>query len=141
MPALIELTVDECERLLRRGTFGRVVLSTPRGNEILPVNYTVHESVVVIHTSPDGILARYAHGAELLFEVDLVDEERWNGWSVVARGRGRISLDFRAVPPVHPWAAGDRSCELQLSWEELSGRRVGAAWDLERAMYSRKPVG
>ena len=116
------LTVDECERLLRRGTFGRVVLSTPHGNEIVPVNYAVHESTVVVHTSPDGLLARHADGAELLFEVDLVDEERWNGWSVVARGRGRISHDFRAVPPVRPWAAGERSCELQLRWDVLTGR-------------------
>jgi len=138
MPALIELTVDECERLLRRGTFGRVVLSTPHGNEILPVNYVVHGETVVIHSEPDGILARYADGAELLFEVDLVDDERWQGWSVVARGRGRISLDYRGVPPVRPWAAGDRRCELQLSWKELSGRKVGAGWDAEAAMPSRR---
>src|SRR4051794_40441071 len=118
MPALIELTPDQCERLLRRGTIGRVVLSTPERNEIFPVNYVVHEGAVVIHTSRDGVLARYADGAELLFEVDLVDEETWHGWSVVARGRGSVSLDFRAVTPVRPWAAGDRTCEVQLSWRE-----------------------
>jgi hypothetical protein len=140
MPSLSELTADECERLLRRGTFGRVVLSTPHGNEIVPVNYAVHESTVVVHTSPEGLLARYADGADLVFEVDLVDEERWHGWSVVARGSGRISFDFRAVSPVRPWADGDRCCELQLTWERLTGRKVGAGWDTEESMYSRKDV-
>ena len=140
MPALIELTVEECERLLRRGTFGRVVLSTPHGNEIVPVNYTVHDQTVVIRTSPDGLLARYADGADLLFEVDFVDEAQWHGWSVVARGRGGIRPDDDAVPPARPWASGNRSCRLQLRWDLLTGRRLGAGWDAEAAMYSRRAV-
>lgn len=110
----------------------------------MPVNYAVHGHDVVVRTSPEGILARYADGAELLFEVDLVDEERWNGWSVVARGRGRIGYDDPHVPPVptyvRPWAEGDRTCELHLAWDELSGRKVGVAWDAEAAMYSRRNV-
>jgi len=140
MPSLIALTVDECERLLRRGTFGRMVVSTPDGNEIVPVNYAVHDDTVVVHTSADSRLARYADGADLVFEVDLVDEERWQGWSVIARGRGRVSSDYRAVAPVRPWAAGDRTCEVQLSWDEVTGRKIGAAWDAEDAMYSRRTV-
>lgn len=143
MPSLIELTADECDRLLRRGTFGRMVLSTPLGNEIVPVNYAVHESAVVVHTSPEGVLARYADGAELLFEVDLVDEENWHGWSVVARGRGRTghaALIDTPVASVRPWAGGDRSCEVRLTWETLSGRKVGDAWDAEQAMYSQRSV-
>ena len=140
MPTLIELTAEECERLLRRGTFGRMVLSTPHRNEIVPVNYAVHETTVVVHTSRDGLLARHADGAQLVFEVDFVDDERWQGWSVVARGRGRVSTDLRAVPPVRPWADGDRSCEIQLRWDELTGRKLGAGWDAEEAMYSRKAV-
>ena len=142
MPALTELTVDQCERLLRRGTFGRVVLSTPRGIHILPVNYAVQGAAVVVRTSADGLLARYADGAELLFEIDLVDEERWHGWSVVARGCGRIEHagpGNGTVPPaVRPWADGDRACELRLTWDELSGRKVGSGWDAEAAMYSRR---
>jgi hypothetical protein len=106
------------------------------------VNYAVQEATVVIRTSAEGILARYAEGAELLFEVDLIDEERWHGWSVVARGRGRIehtdSGPGTVPPPVRPWAEGDRSCELRLTWDELQGRKVGAGWDAEAAMYSRR---
>ena len=145
MPALSVLPADECERLLRRGTFGRIGLSTPRGIDIVPVNYAVREATIVVRTAPDGMLARYADGADLVFEVDLVDEERWHGWSVVARGRGHIGRydpdpDSSAAPPARPWASGDRSHELQLAWDELSGRKVGEGWDAAEAMYSRRAV-
>ena len=140
MPLLIELTTDECERLLRRGTFGRMILATPRGIEVVPVNYTVHGSTLLVCTSSGGTLARFGDDAELVFEVDLVDEERWHGWSVVARGRGRVRRDDRPGPSARPWVAGDRTCQLRLTWEELTGRKVGAGWDPEEAMYSRNAV-
>jgi hypothetical protein len=141
---LIEMEPAECERLLRRGTFGRVALVRADSPEIVPVNYTVHKDEVVVRTTSDGLLARHGHGRELAFEVDLVDDERWHGWSVVARGVGEL-----VVHPAHPaweplllrpWAAGDRTSELRIAWTELTGRRVGCAWDAEGAMYSRKPT-
>lgn len=141
MPALIELTDDECEHLLRRGTFGRVVLTTPHGPDIVPVNYVVEGHSVVVRTAPDGMLARYGDGATLLFEVDLVDEERWHGWSVVARGRGSVAdAGPVAAARVRPWAAGHRAREVRIAWDELSGRRVGTGWDLQATMYSRRDV-
>ena len=93
MPALRDLDRAECERLLRGSNFGRVVLVTPERPEIVPVNYVVHAGAIVIRTSPTGILARHAEGAELVFEVDRVDDEYWSGWSVVARGPGQVVTD------------------------------------------------
>ena len=48
MPALRDLDPAECERLLRRSTFGRLALVTTGGPEILPVNYAVHDDSIVI---------------------------------------------------------------------------------------------
>jgi uncharacterized protein len=131
MPALHDLDPAECERLLSRETFGRLGLVTPDGPEIVPVNYAVHAGAIVIRTSPSGVLARHGHGAELVFEVDLVDHDYWSGWSVVARGQGEVVLDSMSRssggPRVRPWADGDRSCELRLPWTRLTGRRVGGA--------------
>ena len=142
MPVLRELDRAECERLLRLGTFGRVVLITPRGPDIVPVNYAVHGDAVVIRTSPDGMLARHSHGRRIAFEVDLVDDDRWHGWSVVARGVGELVADAPDPRPgearVRPWADGDRSSELRLAWTELTGRQVGVAWDVEGGLYSRR---
>ena len=141
MPVLREIAPSQCERLLRRGTFGRVVLTTPDGPEIVPVNYAVRDDTVVVHTSPDGLLARHADGRRIAFEVDLVDESRWHGWSVVAHGVGEIgpaAPEAAAPDRPRPWADGDRSCELRLPWTRLTGRRIGDGWDLEATMYSRR---
>jgi hypothetical protein len=143
MPALHELDSVQCERLLRRGTFGRVGLSTPRGPLILPVNYAVHEDAIVIGTSADGTLAKYGHERRLVFEVDTVEEDRWRGWSVLAHGRGLLVTDPGPRPPgerARPWAGGDRNAELRLVWTELTGRRIGAGGDPEASMYSRRSV-
>ena len=128
MPALHDLDPAECERLLRRGRFGRVGLSTPDGMLILPVNYAVHEDAVVIRIPVDGALARHGHDQDLVFEVDAVDEERWTGWSVLARGRGELVRDpgpRQLGERARPWADGVRDAELRLAWTELTGRRVG----------------
>jgi hypothetical protein len=141
VPVLRELDPAECERLLRRGTFGRVVLVTPRGPDVVPVNYTVVGDAVVVRTAPDGTLARHADGSPVAFEVDVADDVRWQGWSVVARGVGRLVTDPPVGPDrarVRPWADGDRSAELHLRWTELTGRQVGVAWDTAGALFARR---
>jgi uncharacterized protein len=143
MPALIELSADESERLLRLGTVGRIVMTTSQRPEILPVNYAVRGKTVVVRITPDGLLARYGAG-DVLFEVDQVDEERWHGWSVVARGRSAVVHLSPDEPEdgihLRPWADGDRRCELRLTWDELTGRRIGTGWDLESSVYARRAV-
>jgi len=141
MPELIDMAPAECERLLRRGTFGRVALVTTRGPEIVPVNYAVLDDTIVIRTTPHGLLARHGHGRQLAFEVDLVDHERWHGWSVVARGTGEVVIDpqdeVSARLRLRPWPDGDRSSELRLAWTELTGRRLGPVGDTEDAWHQR----
>jgi nitroimidazol reductase NimA-like FMN-containing flavoprotein (pyridoxamine 5'-phosphate oxidase superfamily) len=130
MPAIHELDHAECQALLRRGSFGRVVLATPKGVEILPVNYAVHDDTIVMRTSSLSLLTRHGDGADLVFEVDEVDPAYWSGWSVVARGRGVLVRSANDVPlarRVRPWPDGDHSWELRLTWTELTGRRVGGA--------------
>ena len=51
MPVLTTLSAVECERLLRRGTFGRAVVMSPLGPEIVPVNYAVQGDEIVVRVS------------------------------------------------------------------------------------------
>jgi nitroimidazol reductase NimA-like FMN-containing flavoprotein (pyridoxamine 5'-phosphate oxidase superfamily) len=131
MPALHVLDPAECEGLLRRGSFGRLVLSTPEGPEIFPVNYAVQGDAIVVRTSSAGPIARHGHDAEVVFEIDLVDQEYWSGWSVVARGRGELVSDPPDDVPVgrrvRSWVDDDRDSELRVVWRGLTGRRVGGA--------------
>jgi nitroimidazol reductase NimA-like FMN-containing flavoprotein (pyridoxamine 5'-phosphate oxidase superfamily) len=130
MPALQVLDPAECERLLRLGFFGRLVLATTEGPEIFPVNYAVHGDSIVVRTSSLGPIARHGHDAEAVFEIDMVDPEYWTGWSVVARGRSEVSAgpphDVPGARRVRSWV-DEGDCELRLVWHQLTGRRVGGA--------------
>ncbi|GAB6987928.1 pyridoxamine 5'-phosphate oxidase family protein [Nocardioides pyridinolyticus] len=142
----IELTTEECGRLLRAGVGGRIALSSPDGPHIVPVNYSVVDDAIVVRTSPYSILGTYGRDSMLAFEVDQFDHERHRGWSVVARGRAQVvtrseQLDhIRSTWDPRPWAAGVRSLYLRLRWTELSGRRIGGAWDLESMLPVRRSV-
>lgn len=130
---IAELTRHECELLLRAGVFGRMVFPGPRGPEIVPVNYVATADAVLVRTAPGTLLDRCADGATLVFEVDHVDYERWHGWSVVVRGRGealtedQLSADERRIPGPPRWVPRAAESWIRLRWDELSGRRLGAA--------------
>lgn len=140
MPDVSPLSPAECEKLLVAGVFGRAGFNTPSGPEIVPVNYAVIGDAILVRTDPASALATHAHGAALVFEVDLVDHERWQGWSVVARGVGECIPDGAepgsAPRRPRPWATGDRTTVVRLAWTELTGRRLGTG----RIDYSAMPV-
>jgi len=144
MTPLLTLSAQECERLLRAGVFGRLVLSTPNQTEVFPVNYAVMGDAILVRTSPGSLLDRHADGATLLLEVDQVDHERWHGWSVVARGRGErideegLTSAERGSPGPPPWVSRDRDVWIRLRWDELSGRKLGDAWDALADMPVRR---
>ena len=91
MPDSIELSTEECQRLLRAGTVGRVAVSTPRGPHIVPVNFIV-EGDNVIFRSNFGLKFQLSVLAEhsISFEADLVDAEGHMAWSVVVQGRADL---------------------------------------------------
>ena len=135
MAAIMELSTEECRRLLASGVFGRVALSTPTGPYIVPVNYSVVNDLVVFRTTPYSVLGSEGRNALMAFEVDHVDYEYATGWSVVARGRGDVITDSRELEaitsswPPRPWASGQRNVYFGLRWTELTGRRLGPEID------------
>ena len=140
MPSVTPLSFAECERLLRAAVFGRAAFNTPSGLEIVSVNYAVVDDAIVVRTHPSSALAEHAHGASIVFQIDLVDHERWHGWSVVARGVAECFADadelgLPATRP-RPWATGERTTVVRLAWTALSGRRLGSA----RHSLSAMPV-
>lgn len=146
MQEAIDLTREECERLLRAGIAGRLAICTPTGPHIVPVNYSVVDDAIIVRTSPYSVLGTYGRDSMLAFEVDQFDHERQRGWSVVARGRADAVVrpaeleHIRETWEPRPWAAGARSLYLRLRWTELSGRRIGAAWDPQAGLPVRRTV-
>jgi uncharacterized protein len=141
-----DLSVSECEALLRAGVTGRVALVTPNGPHIFPVNYAVIDGAVVLRTSPYSVLGTYGRDATLAFEVDQLDYSRQRGWSVVARGRSEAVHDpqeiehIRRVREPRPWASGTRTLFLRLHWTELTGRQLGAGWDAMRELAVQRTI-
>lgn len=129
-----ELSREECIELITDEMVGRVAMSTPVGPRIVPVNYAVHGDSVVFRTAPYGELGTYGPGTELAFEVDRLDYERHQGWSVVILGRGQVVqeadevADIRSTWESRPWAGGSRNMYIRLRWREVTGRRVGEDW-------------
>jgi len=144
---VIDLTQEECRRLLVSGVGGRVALSSPNGPHIVPVNYSVVDDAIIMRTSAYSLLGTYGRDSMLAFEVDQFDHERQHGWSVVARGRGEVVVDIdqlehiRSTWAPRPWAAsGARGLHLRLRWTELTGRRIGVGWDLQASLPVRRTV-
>lgn len=138
----MELQRQDCEALLRSGVVGRVAVSTPSGPHIVPLNYSVVGDAIILRTSPYSLLGTYGRNTLLAFEVDYFDHVQQHGWSVLARGRAEVvtasaELDhIRTIWPPRPWVGGARNLHLRLPWTDLSGRRIGAGWDL----FAETPV-
>jgi nitroimidazol reductase NimA-like FMN-containing flavoprotein (pyridoxamine 5'-phosphate oxidase superfamily) len=133
-----ELSNEECESLLRAGVAGRIAVSTPGGPHIIPVNYSVVDSAIVVRTSPYSVLGTHGRNTVLAFEIDYFDHAQQHGWSVVARGRSEVVTDtedlehIRASWAPRPWASGARNLYLRISWSELTGRRLGTGWSMQK---------
>ena len=129
-----ELTVEECLELLHANVVGRVALVTPGGPRIVPLNYAMLGDSIVFRTAPYSELGTYGADVEVAFEVDYIDYERHQGWSVVACGRCSpvedpdVVAEIRRTWDPRPWAGGIRYLYLRLDWRILTGRRLGKDW-------------
>ena len=139
----VELTINECQDLLAGGVVGRVAFSTRVGPRIVPVNYVTDNGTIVFRTSPYSELGSHGPGSEAAFEIDHLDYDRQQGWSVVALGRLEEVApeevdEFLMVREPRARAAGHRNFFLKLVWRELSGRRIGNDWSRSSMMPVRR---
>lgn len=141
-----QLGTAECRELLEGGVVGRVAMATPVGPRIVPVSYSVHGDAIVFRTAPYSELSTYGWDTELAFEVDHLDYEAHQGWSVVAVGRAQVVDDPDEVQRIRqeweprPWAPGVRNLYVRLAWRELTGVRLGDAWT-RRSMRPHQGTG
>jgi len=127
-----ELSAEETRHLIRDGGVGRVAFRAPSGQQIVPVNFTLHGDSIVFRTNPYTELGLYGAGSDAAFEVDVLDQEREAGWSVVAKGRLHVVSSpqelaaIRSDSDPRPWADGVRRLYLMLTWRTITGRRLEA---------------
>jgi uncharacterized protein len=125
---LAPLDVDECLSRLAGHYLGRLAFEVDGKPQIIPFNYLLHEGAVVLRTEL-GTLLDTIVGRPVAFEVDEVDVEFHDGWSVVVHGRAEEvwepeELDRLRQLPLRPWAPGDRAHYVRILSTAITGRRI-----------------
>jgi uncharacterized protein len=114
------------------------------GPRIVPINYAMYDDAIVFRTTPYSELGTYGWNTDLAFEIDHIDYDKHQGWSVVAIGRATLVEDpdelndIRANWDPAPWAGGRRHLYIRLTWRDLTGRRIGADWSKASMMPVRR---
>ncbi|MFF7047232.1 helix-turn-helix domain-containing protein [Streptomyces griseorubiginosus] len=124
-----ELTERECRDLLGTHGVGRLAVTTPAGPFVVPVNYGVVDGAIVFRTAV-GATPAQASGRRVAFEVDRVDDDLSQGWSVLVRGPAHDVTDpdeaRRLAERVYsaPWAGGRRDLWIRIEADVVTGRRI-----------------
>jgi nitroimidazol reductase NimA-like FMN-containing flavoprotein (pyridoxamine 5'-phosphate oxidase superfamily) len=131
------ISPTRCVELLHTQTVGRVAWKATAGPEILPVTYVWDDGSVIFRTSPYGPLSELSQPTDVAFEVDEIDQQHHQGWSVVVHGRAQGVVRSDEVVRLWagsgvPWAPGMRNLLIRITPTTVSGREVAARPDHHR---------
>lgn len=126
----IELTRAECLSLLPTVPIGRLVFTEGALPAVVPVDFVLDPSGIVLRTAAGSAVARIADGAIVAVQADDVDTARRTGWSVTVVGQARTARDDVEVArlaalPLRPWVAGQRNTFVVVEIGIVTGRRIG----------------
>jgi nitroimidazol reductase NimA-like FMN-containing flavoprotein (pyridoxamine 5'-phosphate oxidase superfamily) len=120
---------DECLRLLRTQSLGRVGVRIGESPTVLPVNYALLDDDVVFRTDPGTKLSAALMKVLVAFEVDEADAATRTGWSVVVVGyceeiRDRATRERVDALGLDTWATEGRDFVVRIRTRDMTGRRV-----------------
>lgn len=128
MSDLQALSPEECWEHVRRHHAGRIGFNRGRGDRIHPVSYAVDGDELLLKTSLDSELGMFfqlfSKGALVPFEIDELDQEAEEQWSVLIRGQLRLSEEDPASPGGPPTPDGHDDMRLRLVPMQITGRRL-----------------
>lgn len=126
-----EVPERESIELLQHETVGRLCVIDYGYPLAFPVNYRLMETGgslrIVVRTTPRAAIARYEGPAS--FEVDHIDPDRLNAWSVIVRGELKRSVGLEEFPNTYPLLTEGRFQWIVLDVTAISGRRFTSAHD------------
>jgi uncharacterized protein len=126
-PTMEALDRADCLRLMSGVPFGRLVYTAAALPVVQPVNFIVHNDLVVIRTASDSKLAAAARGSVVAFETDEIDATTRTGWSVLVVGRcyevtELFELAELADAGPESWAFPDGQRCIAVRIEQITGR-------------------
>jgi nitroimidazol reductase NimA-like FMN-containing flavoprotein (pyridoxamine 5'-phosphate oxidase superfamily) len=136
------LSHEDCLRLLRGGSVGRIAVIVEGFPVVLPVNYRLVETSgltwLAVRARPGGVIDQAPMNAA--FEIDNIATQKHEAWSVLVRGTlqhvNPDAADFRARFDPEPWLLADRDVWLIIEPFAITGRRLHPA-ELEWAFHMR----
>lgn len=122
---LVELSVEECWRLIETRSIGRFALNrTGAGPLVVPVNYVIDGDHTLVFRSGAGTkLDSVGHGMAVI-QVDEIDPLHRTGWSVVIEGTTSWQDEGHDRTVVETWAPGSRPYVVRLVAVVVTGRRI-----------------
>jgi len=130
---LIHLSSGECESRLAESTLGRLGVIVGGRPEVFPVNYVVDPTsgCVAFPTQPGTKLASALDWPWVGFEIDGIDHNGEQGWSVMIVGRAEEIDDTATLAQLqHHQRAGWRRSGterwLRIVPTKTTGRRISA---------------
>ena len=122
------ISPSRCKELLESQSIGRIAWQAADGPQILPVTYAWHDGTIIFRTSPYGVLSELIRPTDVAMEIDELDQERRQGWSVLVQGRAQGVAEpdqlvrMWTVSGVVPWASGIRNVFIQITPYRITGR-------------------
>jgi nitroimidazol reductase NimA-like FMN-containing flavoprotein (pyridoxamine 5'-phosphate oxidase superfamily) len=129
---MLDLSREECLRLLAERSFGRLAVNMGKGPPVIrPVNYLFDQpsQSVVFRTALGSKFHALFKSANAAFEIDGIDEGSRTGWSVIMHGvTDEITNpnDVRRLDALglKPWAPGHKAHWVHIRAWTVSGRRI-----------------
>jgi hypothetical protein len=137
-PVVERLDEPESQSLLAQCDVGRIAYTGRFGLTVLPVSYRWHDNAILFRTGVDSPMGEdlrtgIAHADyQVAFEVDEVDAEAREGWSVLVQGSAHHldTEDERAAVEgvgVEPWPGGNKDHFIRIIPQHITGRRIRQA--------------
>ena len=122
------LSTEECLDLLGGASVGRLAVSIRDHPDIFPINYVVDRGGVVFRTAEGTKLAASVLGRGVAFEIDGLDPDAGEAWSVIVKGHAvEIERMYDVVDalalPLFPWHASPKNRFVRIEPVEVTGRR------------------
>lgn len=128
IPAAEVLDAQECWRLLREASVGRLAVIVDDHPDVFPVNYKVDNESLVFRTGTGTKQQALDAGTPVALEADRVSAEFGVAWSVVVKGRAvRATSTDQAIDAVgralFPWQGIGKDYLVRIEPESVTGRR------------------
>jgi hypothetical protein len=124
------LARPECLRLLavaaKEDHIGRLAVTETESPLVVPLNFTFHDNRILVRIGP-GRLSELVPGSMVSFEVDRVEPDHGQAWSVLIRGLASALAPSDAPPGAadlpHPLVPMPGAIALVIRPDVVTGRR------------------